>query len=254
MNAKEAFEFERNNRLHETRKTAGILNRLTPLQWRIHHDDKTNVRTIESIDPLIKGLARPVVLAIGVGGGRMFKLFWNQPNVVRVGLDINHDVLATEGKHHFQAVEGSAYHLPVRDDSVDIVLFDYVLHHLVGQDEMENSIKEAFRVLRSGGYIVAREPSSFSPSGLAMNIANKFQLMNAIAGASNYEFAISPPYLLKLFKREGSVVDVQGLSYLWSRRLPIGLQEMIGRLEPYLFKHQRSRWLADFMLYIIRKN
>jgi ubiquinone/menaquinone biosynthesis C-methylase UbiE len=173
---------------------------------------------------------------------------------MRIGLDLNFEVLAAEGKQHFDPLEGSADSLPLRARSVDIVLFDYVLHHLVGQGEMESSINEAWRVLRPGGYIIAREPSSFSPSGLALNIANKFRLMNALAGASNYEFAISPPRLLKLFKSEGSLIELRGLSFLWSRRLPISVQETISRLEPHLFCSKRSQWLADFILYIVRKN
>ncbi len=252
--SKAAVQFEKDNRLYETRLTKGIVNRITSLRWRIHHDDKTQVRTIESVSALVHNFEKPVVLAIGAGGGSLFRRIWKEPGITRIGLDINFDVLAKEGKQHFNPLEGSAASLPIRDCSVDIVLFDYVLHHLVGQGEMESSISEAWRVLRPGGYIIAREPSSFSPSGLALNVANKFRLMNRLAGASNYEFAISPPYLLKLFRSQSSLIKLRGLSFLWSRRLPIGVQGVISGLEPYLFRSERSHWLADFILYIVRKN
>lgn len=101
---------------------------------------------------------------------------------------------------------------------------------------------------------MAGEPSSFSPSGLAMNIANKFKLMPFIAGASNYEFAISPPYLLNLFERQGKRRTVRGLSFLWSRRLPVWLQEVISKFEPVVFSSERSQYLADFIVYVVRKN
>ncbi len=249
-----AYQFEKSQRLHETRKTKGIVNRLTPPQWRIYQEDKVNRRTIEIVGPLIQNFERPVVLAIGAGGGGLLRLAWNGPNIKRIGVDINHDVLVNEGRNYFDAVEGSAYPLPIRDESADIVLFDYVLHHLVGQGVMEDAICEGMRVLRQGGYLVAREPSSLSPSGFAVNIANKFRLMNALTGSSNYEFALSPAYLLKVFQREGSVVAVRGLSYLWSRRLPIWAQAVVGKLEPFLTRSPRGHWLADFILYIVRKD
>jgi SAM-dependent methyltransferase len=254
LKSREAYEFERNEALYKTRNTQGIVNRLIPAHWCTHSDQQTQIRSIESVRDLVRDFERPVVVAIGAGGGSLFRVVWKEPNVTRIGIDINHDVLVKEGKQHFQAVEGNACLLPLRDSSVDIVLFDYVLHHLVGQGEMENSISEAWRVLRPGGYVIAREPSSFSLSGLALNLANRFRLMNAIAGASNYEFAISPRYLLQLFGREGTLVELKGLSFLWSRRLPIGVQELIIRLEPLVFRSQRSHWLADFIIYIVRKN
>ena len=254
MKSTEAYQFERTKRLHETRKSAGLLNRITPSRWRVHHDDRINQDTVRLVEPLAREFDRPVVLSVGAGGGGLLKLTWKTPGIVRIGVDINHHVLADEGRQHFLAVEGSAFPLPVRDGSVDIVLFDYVLHHLVGQGLLEDALREAWRVLRPGGYMVVRDPSSFSPSGLAMNVANKFRLMHVLSGASNYEFAIAPPRLLELFGRSGSVQTVRGLSFLWSRRLPVWVQDVIRRLEPHFFNGRRAPWLADFILYIVRKN
>lgn len=254
MDKKEAFDFERDNRLYETRAKQGFLNKLIPHHWCIHHDDKTNVRSVESVKSLADEFERPVILAIGAGGGSLYRRVWQEPEITRIGVDINHEVLVNEGKTVFKAVEADANLLPFKDNSIDIVLFDYVLHHLVGQGVMERAIAEGLRVLRPGGYMVAREPSSFSPSGFAMNIANKFKLMHFISGASNYEFAISPPYLLKLLESGGKRVSVRGLSFLWSRRLPIWLQEIISKLEPVVFSTERSQYVADFIVYVVRKN
>lgn len=255
MNEKEeAYRFERDNLLYKTRQAKGILNRIIPYRWGIHHDHKTQVRSVENVKSLIEDIERPVVLAIGAGGGSLYRAVWQDKEIFRLGVDINHDVLVNEGKEFFTAVEADACLLPFADNSFDVVLFDYVLHHLVGQDVMETSIQEGLRVLRPGGYMIAREPSSFSPSGLAMNIANKFKLMHLIAGASNYEFAISPRHLLKQFKRSGSVVTVRGLSFMWSRRLPIMVQDIITKLEPIIFNSERRQWLADFIIYVVRKD
>ncbi len=179
----------------------------------------------------------------------MYGRVWQEPEITRIGVDINHEVLVNEGKTFFNAVEADAQLLPCKNNSLDIVLFDYVFHHLIGQGVMEKSIEEGLRVLPPGGYLVAREPSSFSPSGLEMTIVNKFKLMHFIAGASNYKFAISPPYLLNLFERQGKRRTVRGLSFLWSRRLPVWLQEVISKFEPVVFSSERSQYLADFTVY-----
>lgn len=254
MHTNEAYRFERTNPLHETRMTEGIVNRMTPLRWRNYHDDKVNRKSKELVETLVRDFDRSVIVAIGAGGGGLLRFTWKEPGITRIGLDINHEVLVRKGKQYFKAVEGSAFPLPIRDDSADIVLFDYVLHHLLGQDVMERSIREAVRILRPRGYIIAREPSSFSPSGMALNVANRFRLLNALTGSSNYEFAISPMYLCRLFEREGFVVSAHGLTYLWSRRLPIWAQDAISRLEPYVFRTEQSHWLADFLLYIFRRS
>lgn len=249
-----AYEFERTERLHETRGTEGLLNRLTPVRWRVHQDARINAKVIAIAGPLARQFDQPLILGVGVGDGRLLRMIWNEPSVTRVGVDINHDVLTRHVQNEFVPVEGSACPLPIRAGSVDIVLFGNVLHHLVGQDLVEDAVSEAGRVLRPGGYIVALEPSSWSASGLAMNVANRFRLMNTLTGSSNYEFAISPSYLLGLLRREGSVVSVRGLTYLWSRRLPIWLQGVVDRMEPYLFRSDRAQWLADFVVYVVRKD
>jgi SAM-dependent methyltransferase len=250
----EAYTFERNSPLHETRKTKGFLNRITSIRARVYHDDRVNRKSINILGPLVNDFETPVIVAIGAGGGGLLRLMWHETRVLRVGIDINHTVLATEGRVHFEPIEGNAYSLPIRDRSADIVLFDYVLHHLMGQGMIESALNEGGRVLRNGGYLIAREPSSWSPSGVALNLANKFRLMNFISGASNYEFAISPGSLLHLLRRQGSQVAVHGLSYLWSRRLPIWLQNTIVASEPYLFSGRRRSMLADYLVYVVRKD
>jgi SAM-dependent methyltransferase len=248
-----AYEFERTERLHETRGTEGIVNRLTPVRWRVHQDARINAKVVALAGPLARQFEHPLILGIGVGDGRLLRMIWNEPDVTRVGVDINHDVLTRHVTNEFVPVEGSAHPLPIRAGSVDIVLFGNVLHHLVGQGMVEDAISEAGRVLRPGGYIVALEPSSWSASGLAMNVANRFRLMNRLTGSSNYEFALSPSYLIGLLRHEGSVVTVRGLTYLWSRRLPIWLQRVVDRIEPVLFGSDRAQWLADFVVYVVRK-
>jgi SAM-dependent methyltransferase len=253
QSAKTAYEFERTERLHETRGTEGILNRITPVRWRVHQDARINAKVVALAKPLAREFERPVVLGVGVGDGRLLRMIWDEPSITRIGVDINRDVLTRHVTNEFIPVEASAFPLPIRSESVDIVFFGNVLHHLAGQRLVEDAVSEAGRVVRRGGYVVALEPSSLSASGLAMNVANRFRLMNILTGSSNYEFALSPAYLIRLLGREGSVLAVRGLTYLWSRRMPIWTQGLVHRLEPYLFRTDRAQWLADFVLYVVRK-
>lgn len=257
MDPKAAFEFERRTPIHDTRDAQGLVNRLRPARWLRHSDAVVQRRTVGIIAPLAGAIAHPVVLSIGVGGGGLYYWMWREPESTRLGLDVNLAVLrkalADGGEDHFEPIEGDAAHLPLRDGSVDVVVFDFVLHHLVGQSALETSVEEGMRVLRRGGFMIAREPSSHSPSGIALNVVNHFGLMNRLSGASNSEFALSPRRLVTIFEQRGTVLEVKGLTYLWSHRLPIWLQKTISRAEPYLFRSRRAQWLADFVLFVVRK-
>jgi ubiquinone/menaquinone biosynthesis C-methylase UbiE len=250
------YDFERNNPIHLTRDAKG-LNRLRPQSWLRYNDQIVQSRTVELLCPVIGHLQNPVVLSVGVGHGGLFQWLWREPATVRVGIDINHEVmvkaLGEYGRAYFQAVEGDALRLPLAERSVDIVVYDFVLHHLVGQAPLQDAIAEGFRVLRPRGYLISREPSSYSPSGCALNLLNHFKLMHKLTGASNQEFALSPPELIKMFERHGSVLLSRGLTYLFAHRMPPPAQDLIGMLQPYLFRGRRGQWLADFLLYVVQK-
>jgi SAM-dependent methyltransferase len=55
----------------------------------------------------------------------------------------------------FRAVEGDARRLPLADESVDAVLLMGPLYHLVEPDDRLTVLREAFRVLRPGGLVLA---------------------------------------------------------------------------------------------------
>src|SRR5437588_626061 len=93
------------------------------------------MRTVELSKSLLSSRRDPAVLSVGVGHGGL--LHWLSRYATRIGIDINHEVMvkarAEFGRDHFCAVEGDAFHLPFPDCSVDAVVYDFVLHHLVGQ-------------------------------------------------------------------------------------------------------------------------
>jgi len=251
-----AYRFDREHNLHETRDTAG-LNRLRPASWLRRNDRVVQLRTVEVLEPFLRAMRNPTVLVVGVGGGGIYEWLWRGPAALRLGLDVNHEVMrravAERGPDNFRPIEGDAARLPFRDGSADVVFFDFSLHHLAGQGPIGPYVAEAARVARRGGLLVAREPSSWSPSGAMLNVLNRFELMNRLSGASNREFALSPVDVHSAFTQHGHILAERGLSYMFAHRLPVWLQKATEALEPILFVGERGQLVADFVLYVFRR-
>jgi ubiquinone/menaquinone biosynthesis C-methylase UbiE len=97
------------------------------------------------------------VLEIGCGTGNLLLAAKRaQPEAVVVGLDPDLAALARahrKARRRGLAVQldrGYADELPYADDSVDVVLSSFMLHHLPA-GEREAALREALRVLRPGG-------------------------------------------------------------------------------------------------------
>jgi SAM-dependent methyltransferase len=97
------------------------------------------------------------VLEIGCGTGNLLLAAKQaQPAAVAVGLDPDLAALARarrKARRRGVAVQldrGYADALPYPDDSVDVVLSSFMLHHLP-DDQREAAMREAVRVLRPGG-------------------------------------------------------------------------------------------------------
>jgi len=95
------------------------------------------------------------VLEVGCGTGRWAILLAEEHRVV--GIDPSEAMIAKarrkEGSDRVVWVRAGAPHLPFSDDSFDRALFLLVLQHI---DEIEETFRETFRVLRPGGRVVIR--------------------------------------------------------------------------------------------------
>lgn len=248
------YGFERDHNIHETRDTAG-LNRLRPASWLRRNDRIVQLRTTEALLPWTQQMSNPTVLVIGVGQGGIYEWMWREPGTLRLGLDVNHEVMRmtlSARADHYHAVEGDAGSMPFPDGTADVVFFDFSLHHLVGQGSIGSYIREAARVTRPGGLLIAREPSSLSPSGVLLNLLNRFALMNRLSGASNQEFALRPSSVEGELSKYGDIIAVRGLSYLFAHRFPPVVQRAIEALDQRLFRGRRAQHVADFVLYVAR--
>jgi SAM-dependent methyltransferase len=110
---------------------------------------------------LLGDVSGKTVVDYGCGAGENSALISAHGGSV-IGVDISPELLELakvrmslhgfEDKADFRV--GSAHDLPLEDNSVDVVFGMAILHHL----DLEISSKEVFRVLKSGGRAIFKEP------------------------------------------------------------------------------------------------
>jgi ubiquinone/menaquinone biosynthesis C-methylase UbiE len=97
------------------------------------------------------------VLDAGTGPGTLVReLAWRLPGLQVYGIDLSEDMIRLARAHarseqleervHFES--GDVAHLPYPDQSFDVVVSTISMHHW---DELEQPLRELYRVLRPGG-------------------------------------------------------------------------------------------------------
>jgi len=129
-----------------------------------------NSLVAEAIDPLLEEVnlnAGERVLDVGTGPGLVAARAVERGASV-VGVDIS-DAMLDEARQLLPGIDfhqGSAENLPFEDEQFDVVVGNFVLHHL---NEPGKALEEAYRVLRVGGRIgltVWADPSKLEAFGL----------------------------------------------------------------------------------------
>lgn len=126
------------------------------------------VRTMELLDRFLPP-APATVLDIGGGAGAYALPLQEKGYQVRLldAMDIHVAQAREAGVAHAQV--GDARDLPFEDSIADVVLMLGPLYHLTARDDRVQSLREAARVLRNGGRILAAAISRFASTldGLA---------------------------------------------------------------------------------------
>ena len=173
-----------------------------------------------------------LILDLGVGSGLDYEYVLQISENV-IGVDISKTALKIfKSKYKKPVIISDVEKLPFKDNSFDFVVAIGLLHHLIGQDDLEYYINEFKRVLVRGGWIVALDPNLFHPAGVLMNVLNTVN--PGILDFVPHERALSPYYLRNNFKKAGLInVRVEASSYVYNR-FPLSLSKWIAKQEDKL--------------------
>lgn len=105
------------------------------------------------------------VVDVGCGAGALVRWLRTEGADV-VGVECGEVMLRAaheaDPDHPAAYLEGVGQDLPLPDDSADVVVFSYSLHH-VPRDSMVDALREAHRVLHGGGTLYVVEPLAEGP-------------------------------------------------------------------------------------------
>lgn len=143
-------------------------------------------------------------LEVGCGRGAISSYFADAGYKCTL-LDTNRDVLKTarrifeENGHRANFVQGDAFNLPFKDESFDVVVSIGLLEHF---RDIEQPIKEQFRILRPGGlfigYIVPGKPDK---SGIYRTDYRAEHYINLIKGLDVTDIHSTGLYPLPMISR-----------------------------------------------------
>lgn len=188
------------------------------------------LRALRDLNRLIKhkGRSYPVVVDVGCGFGRSFKLLQDQFAPQRlIGIDIEPDTLAAaaaRAAHDGVAVEilqASNSNLPLADHAADIVFCHQTLHHLVAQDA---ALREFRRILKPGGLLLLAESTRAYIHSWIIRLLFRHPM----------HVQRTAPQYLAMIRDAGFTVDETSVSYpyLWWSRSDLGIGERLFHLTP----------------------
>lgn len=197
-------------------------------------------------------LAGGDVLSVGCGWHPGRHLF-PSPAFRMTGVDTNAEMVraAEQDGTVDEAVVARAGELPFEDASFDVVLYRLVLHHVVYGGELAPVFEEARRLLRPGGALLAVEPGSWHPVGLALSLANELGLGPAVHGTPD-DVPISPRRLEREARAAGLEPELHALTYSW-RRLPAPAQRALQRIDAPLGSRPHAAPLGHTLMLIARR-
>lgn len=187
-------------------------------------------RAIKDLERLIadRQPAYPVIVDVGCGWGRSFKLLRERFHPTRlIGIDVEPDMIAiaaAQAERDGLTVElrrESSSHLSLADQSVDMVFCHQTFHHLTDQD---GAIREFYRVLKPGGLLLLAESTRAYIYSWIIRLLFRHD-MTVQKSAEEY---------LDLIRRAGFQIDPGAISYpyLWWSRPDIGILERFFGIRP----------------------
>jgi len=146
-------------------------------------------------------------------------------------------------KVNFQqpCVEGDALKIPVKDCSIDYVLVNNFLRHVIDEG-LHEYLKEFYRVLRPGGWLVLPEVNILFPIFWFTRPIHK--LFPGFSGMVEHERPLNPFRLIESIREVGFLnIEVEASSYIHNRfYLPVS--KIIYRYQPKLRELPFFKWFG----------
>jgi SAM-dependent methyltransferase len=206
-----------------------VLDRVSrPETLEIHYEQERRRERALVSDRL--ALAGGDVLSVGCGWHPGRDLF-PAPAFRMTGVELDPQVVEAlvDSGEIDEGVAGRAGELPFEDESFDVVLYRLVLHHIAFQGPLGPCFREARRLLRPGGALVAVEPGLWHPVGAALALANRAGLGTLVHGTPD-DIPLSPRALERESRAAGLEPEPHAVTYSW-RRLPAAVQRGLQRLD-----------------------
>lgn len=118
-------------------------------------------RLIEHFNNKIDDHNIATALDLGCGSGSFTRRFFNNTSCV-IGIDIALNTIKRAIQHQdkFFYINGDLNRLPIKSNSIDLVLFSGSLHHF---PILETPLQQAYRVLKPGGILISYDPHINNP-------------------------------------------------------------------------------------------
>lgn len=194
--------------------------------WAVH----VLARALGDLERLIEDRRNvyPVVVDVGCGFGRSFKLLHNKFAAQRlIGIDIDRHILVAAAARaasdgiSVEFLQASSSDLPLADHSADLLFCHQTLHHLVNQD---GALREFRRVLKPGGVLLLAESTRAYIHSWIIRLLFRHP-MHVQRTADQY---------LAMIRAAGFTVSDGAISYphLWWSRPDLGLCERLLGIKP----------------------
>jgi len=179
------------------------------------------------------GADNPKILIAPLGGGADLE-YIEQPSFDISGIDIHEEAVAGIAAPRLRKFVGDIKNMSMfSDGEFDIVAVPLFLHHFVRYG-FDDYLREAHRVLKPGGRIIALEPSSLNPMVWATWLAKK--IFGNITGTVDDEAAFPPARLTSAMKRCGfGGVGFHAAGFCHNR-VPIPIAKFINLVTSPLMK------------------
>ena len=207
--------------------------------WQ-HHVLRVAIDDLKNLFPE-KPPEQAILLDVGCGQGKSFKYLnasFKLEKIIGIDADphsVNLSKIEAEKNHiNAEVIGADCAKIPIEDNSVDMIFCHQTFHHLV---EQELGLKEFYRVLKPGGYLLFAESTKYYIDTWIIRLFFRHP-MHVQKSSDEY---------LSMLANQGFIFDRSNVSYpylWWSRAKDFGLLERLRLRKPPMIG-QRNETLVN---------